>query len=134
MTYNDEAFVFGHCVGLVGCMTMPDGSLGVKPEVADVADTVASIGSTVAVVGAPLTVLWPPLALIAAIIGGVSAAWKGRKANTSHGVTEALVTGIEKFKTTNPDSWSALEIQLSKTIGPTAEGIIRAIRGLPPKV
>jgi len=121
-------------VGIVGCMTMPDGSLGVKPEVADVADTVADIGSTVAVAGAPLSVLWPPLSLILGIAGTIFGAWKNRSANTSHGVTEALVSALEKYKKTYPAEWDKLGDVIFKAVGPTTDNVIRAMRGLPPRV
>ena len=48
-----------------------------------------------------------------------------------YSVASAVVEAIEQFKEENPDDWDKLEIELTKLIGPKAENIIRALRGLP---
>jgi hypothetical protein len=89
-----------------------------------------------------LSVVWPVGTLIAGIFGATLAAWRKykplltiaqTKADQAYNATSAVVTAIEKYKTDNPANWAALQAELEKAVGPTAENIIRAIRGLPAK-
>jgi len=120
-------------LGLVGCVTMPDGSKEFTPEIMDMADTIANIGSTVVVAGTPLSTLWPPASLLLGILGTIFGAWQNRSANTSYGITGAVVSAIGKYREKYPEKWDELAAELTKAIGPTAEGVIRKLRGLPPK-
>lgn len=105
------------------------------------AETGEQIGEIIIKVAPFLSVYWPPAMLITGILGGVLGAWKKLKpqvtaANTKaqlyYDTTGAVVSGIERFKIENPEEWLKLEEKIKKMVGPEAENVIRALRGLAP--
>jgi len=108
-----------------------------------------AIAATVAAAAIPLAPVfpWAPVAggiatTIAGILGAALGTWAKIKpklieAQTKqqiyYNATSSVVTAIESYKTAYPDQWTSLEAQLIKAIGPEAENVIRALRGLPAK-
>lgn len=89
-----------------------------------------------------LSTIWPVLLPAVGIAAGVYGTWKKVKPQLAtaqseaamyHTATKSVVTAIENFKINNPKEWLILEERLKKAIGPNAENVIRALRGLPPK-
>jgi hypothetical protein len=140
------------CIGLcliAGCIssTVTD-SNGVTKKVVSLdpnnaivvnADTGLTVGQMIA---AASGTIWPIGTLMAGALGAALAAWRKYKplltaattqATQSYNTTSAVVSAIETYKTDNPTEWLKLEEYLTKAIGPNAENVIRAIRGLPPK-
>ena len=127
-----------------GCVTSIDPETGAKGVSVDPNVAAQIEGGSAAAVGI-LTVLgsmWPILIPIATGIGGVMGALRTSKpklvaaqseASMYYSATEAIVNAIEGFKDVCPDEWKKLEQSLAKSIGPKAENLIRALRGLPPK-
>ena len=87
------------------------------------------------------SVIWPFLLPFAAGLGSAYGIYRKSvkpkfetaqtEAEMYYSVASAVVEAIEQFKEENPDDWDKLEIELTKLIGPKAENIIRALRGLP---
>jgi len=123
-------------IGIMGCVTNPNtGEREIKPEVVAKIDAVTIPAEQSIEALAPIAVaIWPPAAGILGILGLALGAWNKRKASNSYAVTESVVTTLEKWKVDNPEAWATLEAKMSKSIGIDAENIIRAIRGLPPKI
>lgn len=136
-------------VGTVGCITekVTDPNTGIVTKVTkldsnNVIVKNAESGLTVGqMIAAASGTIWPVGTLIAGIFGGLLTAWKKYKpllvtaqsqATQSYNVTASLVEAIEQFKETNPTEWTALKAKLTEAIGPNAENVIRALRGLPP--
>lgn len=132
---------------VVGCIQQQDETgeptVVIDPEVVATIDGVAEFGDVAVAVAGPLSIYWPPAAGIAGIIAGVVGAWRKMKpkltkaeteASKAYVVTEAIVYAIEEFKKTNRDDWEKLKSQLTKTIGPETENVIRALRGLTERV
>lgn len=134
-----------------GCVTEVDPETGEKftrldPEVSQ---RVEKVTEAVPVIRQGLDVaaiLWPSAAGVLGIIAGaVGAAKKAankyqpeldesrHRARQYHTATAAVVSAIEEFKRTNSDDWEKLEHKLAQHIGPEAENVIRALRGLPDK-
>jgi hypothetical protein len=111
---------------------------------ADPNTTLAIEGAAEAGVGIlqALSVLWPGAAAGAAGLGVALKAWRNAKGKLSESetnseqyyhATESLVAAIGDYKTANPDKWAEMKGKLEGAIGPEAENVIRAIRGLPAK-
>lgn len=120
----------------------------VIPEtVAKTIDKVVKASETVVpIVEATVGTFWPIATPILEILGslvvGAGIAWRTMrgsltKAQTKtkqlNGVATAVVLAIKKWRESESEDWKGLEEQLFKMVGPTAENIIRGIRGLPPK-
>jgi len=132
-------------VGLTGCVESTDPASGetqyaLDAEKAAEVEKYVETGITVLMA---LSVIWPGLipAGLAAILIGALAAFRKIKpqlvdakseAEQYHSTTASVVAAIEAFKESNPDDWTKLEEKLKKALGPAAENIIRALRGLPP--
>jgi hypothetical protein len=89
-----------------------------------------------------LGVLWPGAAVGGAGLAAALRAWRNAKKNLATSnteseayfhTTEALVTAIEDYREKNPEKWKKLKASLEDAVGPNAEAIIRAIRGMPMK-
>jgi len=115
-------------LAFMGCM-----GCELDEETAGKIDTAVDTGIKLVPLGPIIAGFWPPAAGIAAIVGIVFGAWKQRKANTTYALSRTIVSAIEKWKQERPNDWPYLEVELNKLIGPTAENIIRAMRGLPEK-
>ena len=123
-------------IGIMGCVTNPNtGEREIKPEVVAKIDAVTIPAEQSIEALAPIAVaIWPPAAGILGSLGSTLGPRNKRKASNSYAVTESVVTTLEKWKVDNPEAWATLEAKMSKSIGIDAENIIRAIRGLPPKI
>lgn len=124
------------CVLMMGCQQAFQQP--VDPNVAANVEVVAETTLTVMTALSPFFPILLPV--IAAGVGGL-ATWKKvkpkllatqTKEKLYYKTTEAVVTAIEGFKVSNPDDWEKLEAKLIKTIGPEANNVIRALRGLTP--
>ncbi len=129
---------------LAGCEVITNPATGEKeyhlsPKDANSIEDSGEI--TVGVLGA-LGILWPVLLPIAGYAGGALRMFRKLKpklttakteAETYHSATDSIVAAIESFKTDYPKEWTILESKLNKAIGPKAENVIRALRGLPSK-
>ena len=136
---------------LSGCVTEVDPETGqeltrLDPEVAQ---RVGKVSEAVPAVRQGLdvaSIIWPSAAAVLGVIGGAVGAAK--KASDKykpklteaqlrqlqyHNASSAVVKAIEEFKQTNSKDWQSLKKKLTKYIGPEAENVIRAIRGLPAK-
>ena len=91
-----------------------------------------------------LSIFWPELLPAGVVIGlgGALATWRKMKPKLTEAqarealyfaTTEEIVTAIEQYKTDNPAAWKKLGDEIGDKIGPEAENVIRAIRGLKPK-
>ncbi len=89
-----------------------------------------------------LAALWPLAGTGAVGLAAALAAWRKAKARLTesqtetemyHSATAALVAAIKDYRETNPETWDKLKLKLEGAVGPDAENIIRALRGLPPK-
>jgi len=116
-----------------GCVTGDDGKRTLDPNIEAAADKVADVGLIAVSAGQAFSGLWPPLAGVLTVASLIFGGWKSRKASNAYGLTQALVTSIEAWKKERPDDWLYLEAKLTKAIGPQAENIIRAMRGMPAK-
>lgn len=116
---------------ICGCQANPQtGQAELKPDVVAAIDKAAEKTSEqLKIWGPAATAAYPPAAGIVGILGLLVGAWQKRKSNRAHGTTAALVSGIEEFKDANPTEWKKLKDRLH--IGPEAENVIRAMRGLP---
>ncbi len=137
-------FVLG-CLLVAGCITEVDPDTGKKthrldPNAAAAIEKTADAGiSILTIAGA----LWPALLPIVGALAGVYGAWKKMqpkflaektKAELYYGITESAVDTIEDFKAANPKLWDELERKYwTGVVGPEAENVIRALRGLPAK-
>lgn len=123
-------------ISLIGCQTNPTtGQWEISPGASEKIDSITiPAEENIDSLTAMATAIWPPAAGILGLIGIGLGAWNKRSANNSYGLTECLVTAIDKWKEKNPDNWDGLEAEFDKLIGPDAENVIRAIRKLPAKV
>ena len=133
---------------LSGCVTNPEtGAVSMTPESVEVVDSVAdTTEAVVPVAAAGASAIFPVLTPIFTGIAGLILAgigvWRTLKpqlvAETEakqkyYDVAAAIVAGIENFKEASPETWAKLEVKLAQAIGPKAENVIRALRGLPAK-
>jgi len=106
--------------------------------------TSVEVGAETAVsIAAILGAIWPALLPIAGAGAGILGAWQRmkpkmletqRRQDLYYATTEGIVAGVKRFGELHPDSYEVLKERLSKTIGPEAENVIRALRGLPAKM
>ncbi len=112
---------------------------------ADPNTTLAVEGAAEAGVGIlqALAVLWPGAAAGAAGLTVALKAWRNAKKNLAtsetnseqyYHATEGLVSAIGHYRNENPERWKKLKVKLENAIGPEAENVIRAIRGLPQRL
>ena len=122
---------------LAGCVNAGEG-IGIDPQKYEQFEDAAEIG--VGILTA-LTPFFPWLFPVVAAAGGILATAKTMKPKLTklqkrqelaHNAAAGLVAGIETLKKTSPESWAKLKDVLK--IGPEVENVIRAIRGLPPKI
>lgn len=88
-----------------------------------------------------LSTIWPSLLPIAGIGAGIYGTWKKMKpkfeaeqnrAQMYYSIVDSGVKTIEDFKMAQPEKWDELEKKYwTGVIGPEAENVIRALRGLP---
>ena len=123
------------CLAAAGCVTNPQtGQRELDPNITATVDTITVPAQQAVELATPFAAsLYPPAAAILGVIGLGLAAWNKRKANNSYTLTETVVSAIEAWKAENPNDWAKLQEKLSKLIGPEAENVIRAMRGLPEK-
>jgi len=130
-------------IAVCGCLTEVDPN-GVKTVRLD-ADKVeqfekgAEAGVSIMQALAPF---WPPAAGLAVGLAAALAAWRKQKGKLIiqqsetemyHSAAASLVAAIGDYRNANPQQWAKLKIRLKKAIGPEAENVIRALRGLPEK-
>jgi len=139
------AVVIVLCLGVAGCIKSegPGGETyyRVDPNIAAEVERDVAVGITIL---QALSIIWPellPAGLLIATGGGL-AVWKKLKPQLTeaqtrqalyYATTEGVVGAIEQFKETNPTEWKKLKKQLDDLVGPEAENVIRALRGLPAK-
>lgn len=89
-----------------------------------------------------LEVVWPGAAVLSTALATALAAWRNQKgkviieqskAKMYHSASAGLVEAIADYRENNPNAWGKLKEELEAAIGPEAENVIRAIRGLPEK-
>jgi hypothetical protein len=84
--------------------------------------------------GAVLSAAVPSSAGAIGLLGIIFGGLQRKRGNNLSGVSAGLVLALEDFKkTATEDQWIIMETQLKNRIGPKAENIIRAFRGLPSK-
>ena len=134
-------FSLASCTEVTKTTTNPDGTTTttttteLKPEVVEGMDKVAEVGEPASKsLAALLLGVYPPASAALGILGILFGAWNKRRANTMYGLTQTVVSAIDVWKTERPGDWEYLEEKLTKMIGPKAENVIRAMRGLPEKV
>lgn len=132
------------CASLISCSKGTDPETGKTTYRLDTkaADNIEKGVKTGLDIMAILSALFPVLLPVVGAGTGIYGAWRvvrpkleiaRDEANTYHIATSSLVTAVEKFKITNPEQWKDLKEVLSDKLGPNAENVIRALRGLPPK-
>ena len=129
------------CVG--GCLkTITDGKKTYSIDPNEAVKYEKPVEDTVNILNA-LSPLFPVLIPFATGLGGIYGAYKLQKPKLTkaqseselyHNTAGSLVAALEKFKETNPNEYAKLKERLVKTIGSDTENVIRALRGLPPKV
>lgn len=116
-----------------------------RATTADPNTTIALEGAAEAGVGIlrALAVIWPGAAVGAGALATALTAWrkaKGKLATSEtsseqyYHATESLVSAINDYHKENPENWDKLKSKCESAIGPEAENVIRAIRGLPLKM
>ena len=89
-----------------------------------------------------LAAVWPGAAVGAVSLATALRAWRNAKKQLAtsestgaqyYHVTESLVGAINDYRSKNPEKWESLKVALESAVGPEAENVIRAIRGLPVK-
>lgn len=131
-------------VSFQSCAVSTDPQTGEKRVAIDsnVAGQIETGAQTAVSILTILGVLWPVLIPVGTGIAAGLGTWakvkpKLTKAQSEtamyHSATQSVVTGIEDFKAKYPNEWIKLEEKLAKAIGPEAENIIRALRGLSPR-
>jgi len=125
-----------------GCEIVKDGGQKiVRIDPNQAAKVEGAAEATIGILEA-LTAIWPVAGIGVAGLGTALAAWRKAKKNLTekqsesqmyYNATAALVEAIGDYRDANPDKWAKLKKQLEDAIGPEAENVIRAIRGLEPK-
>lgn len=133
----------GMAGGLSGCESQRNAETGVTETRVNpaVAEEVLTWGDVAGGVLTALSIWWPCLLPIAGYVGGSVrvgrklkpqlTTYKGEAA-AYYKATSAVVAAIEELKKDNPEEWQKLKAKLYNTVGPNAEALIRALRGLPP--
>jgi len=149
-----KTFVYGLLLLLTlcvaGCHVVTDAVTGQSVRVLDPNSPIVLGGEAAAEVAANVAPFLGPMGAAAGgIILGILGAWRKVKpslaaartaAEQYHAVAAATVTGIEEFKTTQPEAWDALGTLIEakakeQGIDPRLiENVIRGLRGLPAKV
>jgi hypothetical protein len=133
----------------VGCKTVTDAVTGQQTRVLDPDSPIVTGGEAAAEVAAGIAPFLGPMgAVVGGVLLGVLGAWRKIKPSLTeartqaehyHAVAAATVTGIEKFKESDPEAWNALAQRLTDTMQQQGvdprlmENIIRGLRGLPAK-